>query len=82
VTLSSAAFHEFNGYRYTITVMATGSKPHPVEAELWWSRADREHGRWFYFRRAAAEGAESAVQRVERDFKEWVDGQREATETE
>ena len=48
-----AALRDYQGFRYTVVTMATGGKPNPVEAELWYALLDASGkvGRWTYFRR-------------------------------
>jgi hypothetical protein len=54
-----------------------------AEAELWWQReTEKPVGRWTYFRRHVATTGVEAARRVEADFREWVEGQLEATDTE
>jgi hypothetical protein len=69
-----AAIRLYRGYRYTIATIANGVQPHTVEAELWYELA----GKWRYFRRYTADTGPDAGRRVEADFTEWVEGQREA----
>ena len=75
----SAALREYQGYRYTVTIIANSALPATVEAELWWQRQDKG-AKWRYFgRRVGVLGVEAA-RRVEADFKEWVRGQLEAAD--
>jgi hypothetical protein len=74
-----ASLLTFQAYLYTVVTIANGAQPRTVEAELWWNRpADKDGGRWYYFRRYSDKTAEAAVRRVERDFKVWAEGQRGA----
>jgi hypothetical protein len=73
----AVGFHEYQGYRYSVTVVANGSEPRRVEAELWWSEPNKDPATWHYFRRSVAATALEAVRQVEADFKAWVEEQRE-----
>ena len=74
-----AAIRLHPGYRYTIVTIINGAKSHGEEAELWWQReTEPSVGRWAYFRRHVATTGAEGAKRVESDFKEWVEGQREA----
>jgi len=75
---ASVAIKEYSGYRYTITIIANGALMGTAEAELWWQRQDKGAKRRYFGRRVAAIGADAA-RRVEADFRDWVDGQLEAT---
>jgi hypothetical protein len=72
----AAALRIYQGYRYTIVIIANGAKPHPYEAELWYAAVaeDGTVGRWYYFRRYASAQPADAERRVETDFRQWVDG--------
>ena len=74
-----AAIRTYQGYRYTIVTIANGAKSHTAEAELWWQKASEgTTAKWHYFRRHVAATGTEAAKRVESEFREWVDGQREA----
>jgi hypothetical protein len=77
----SAAIRFYEGYRYTIAIITNTEKRQTAEAELWWQRkSETTTSRWYYFRRQLAASGAEAAKRVEADFLEWVEGQREATE--
>jgi hypothetical protein len=72
------ALRTFGGYLYTVVTFANRVPPYSVEAELWWNRpADKDGGRWYYFRRYVDKTAEDALRRVEHDFKVWAEGKRD-----
>jgi hypothetical protein len=77
----SAAIRVYQGYRYTVAIIANGAEPHTAEAELWWQRASEPTTtNWTYFRRQVAATGAEAARKVENEFREWVDGQIEAEE--
>jgi hypothetical protein len=76
-----AATRAHQGYHYTVVTIANGARPHTAEAELWYQQeTGKPVGRWTYFRRHVATTGVEAARRVEADFREWVEGQREAEE--
>jgi len=71
----SAALREYQGYRYTVTIIANGGPKRTTWAELWWQRLDDTERRWHYFRRHVAATVTEAVRGLEADFCAWVEGQ-------
>jgi hypothetical protein len=63
--------------------IANGMQQCTVDSELWYAKDEAaKAGHWFYFRRYSSAQPGEAERRVEADFKQWVEGQLEATESE
>jgi len=70
----TAALFTHEGYRYTVVTIANGVNG--LEAELWYlpPGADTKTPAWQYFARRSAGIPAEAPDRVERDFRAWVEG--------
>jgi hypothetical protein len=79
----SAALREHAGYVYSIATIVNTVERGTVEAELWYvlpgeRQVDAGLRRRRYFRRSVDKTGAEASRRVEREFKEWVEGRQEA----
>src|SRR4029453_12400914 len=71
-----AALRVYQNYRYTVVTIINGAQPHTQ----WWQRVNDPDRKWHHFRRHVAPTAVEAQRRVRGDFKEWIEGHREAAD--